>query len=92
MKNTYEISFKLRYCETEEWGKEILKATTKNQALNSFAKSRKIRTKEFKSFEDWSWEEGVWLARFKNINQVEVLQCPHCDGTGIIPVQNMFLS
>ena len=84
MKKTFEISYKLRYYETDEWGTECLKTATKKQALNNFAKARKIRTKKFKSFKDWTWEEGVWLAQFKNIKQVEVMQCPHCGGTGII--------
>ncbi len=86
MKKTFEISYKLRYYETDEWGTEYVKAATKKQALNQFAKLRKIRTKEFKNFEDWMWEEGVWLAHFKNIKQVEAMPCRHCRGTGIIHV------
>ncbi len=86
MKNTFELGYKLRYSEIEDWGSELIKADSIKQALNIFAKSRKILTKKFKSFEDWTWEEGIWFARFKNINQVEVIKCPNCGGTGSIHV------
>ena len=56
MNKTFEISYKLRYGETEDWGREYLKAATKKQALTSFANKMKIRIKQFKSFEDWMWE------------------------------------
>lgn len=91
MKKTFEISYKLRYCETEDWGMEYLKAATKKQALTSFANKMKIQTKQFKSFEDWMWEEGVWSAHFKHIKQVKEERCPHCgekskkgDGSNLI--------
>ena len=51
MKKTFEISYKLRYCETEDWGREYLKAATKKQALTSFANKMKIQTPQFKSLE-----------------------------------------
>ena len=89
MNKTFEISYKLRYGETEDWGREYLKAATKKQALTSFANKMKIRIKQFKSFEDWMWEEGVWSARFKHIKQIKEKRCPHCDGSGIIHIQNM---
>ena len=72
MKKTFEINYKLRYAETEDWGQEYLKATNKKQALKSFSKRREITTKQFTSFEDWQWEEGIWLASFKNIKQVNL--------------------
>lgn len=86
MKKTFEISYKLRYAETDDWGREYVKAATQKQALKSFAKKMKIPIKEFKSFEDWHWEEGVWLASFKNIKQVKAKQCPHCCEKGIIHI------
>jgi hypothetical protein len=84
MEKTFAISYKLRYAETSDWGIEYLKASNKEQALNSFAKTRKISTAKFKSSNDWHWEEGVWLAEFRNIKQVKEIPCPHCSGTGII--------
>lgn len=86
MKKTFEINYKLRYAETEDWGQEYLKAANKKQALKSFAKRMKISTKQFSRFEDWCWEEGVWMASFKNINQVKEKWCPHCCGKGIIHI------
>jgi predicted methyltransferase len=84
MEKTFAISYKLRYAETSEWGTEYFKAINKQQALNNFAKTRKISTKKFNSYNDWQWEEGVWLAEFWNIKQVREITCPHCGGNGII--------
>ena len=84
MEKTFAISYKLRYAETSDWGTEYLKANSKVQALNIFAKSRKILAKQFKSLDEWHWEEGVWSAEFRNIKQVNQTPCSHCNGTGII--------
>jgi len=86
MEKTFAISFKLRYAETSDWGTEYLKASDKGQALNIFARARKISTTKFKSFNDWHWEEGVWSAEFWNIKKVKEMPCPHCSGTGIIKI------
>jgi hypothetical protein len=86
MEKTFAISYKLRYAETSDWETEYLKASNKAQALSIFAKSRKIATTSFKSFNDWNWEEGVWSAEFKSIKQVKEIPCPHCSGSGIIKI------
>lgn len=86
MEKLFAISYKLRYAETSDWGTEYLKASNKGQALSIFAKKRKISTDKFKSFNDWYWEEGVWLAQFWNIIQVKEIPCSHCSGTGIIHI------
>ena len=86
MGNTFAITYKLRYSETSDWETEYLKAESKGEALSIFAKSRKILTSKFKSFNDWRWEEGVWSAEFRNIKQVKEVPCPHCSGTGIIKI------
>lgn len=86
MEKLFAISYKLRYCETSDWETEYLKANNKAEALNIFAKRRKISTNKFKSFNDWCWEEGVWSAQFWNVKQVKEKPCSHCNGTGIIKV------
>ena len=86
MEKLFAISYKLRYAETSDWGTEYLKANNKEHALSIFAKSRKVLTTKFKSFNDWRWEEGVWSAEFRNIKQVKEVPCPHCSGTGIIKI------
>ncbi len=84
MEKLFAISYKLRYYETSDWGTEYIKARNKDQALSSFMRSRKIRSNKFKSVNEWHWEEGVWSAEFWNITEVKEVQCPHCNGTGII--------
>lgn len=86
MEELFAISYKLRYSETSDWGAEYLKAKNEEQALKIFAKMKEISTAEFKSFEDWEWEEGVWSAKFWNIKEVKEIPCPHCNGTGIIHI------
>jgi predicted methyltransferase len=86
MEKMFAINYKLRYAETSDWGTEYLKAGNKSEALSIFAKTRKISTDEFKSFNEWQWEEGVWLAEFHNIKQVKEMPCSHCSGTGIIKI------
>lgn len=86
MKKIFEINYKLRYAETEDWRQEYLKASSKKQALKDFAKRMKISTRQFSRFEDWCWKEGVWMASFKNIKQVKEKRCPHCCGKGIIHI------
>lgn len=84
MKKLFAISYKLRYAETSDCGTEYLKASSKEQALINFAKSRKIRMQKFKCVNEWHWEEGVWMGEFRNIKQVKKMPCPHCSGIGII--------
>ena len=84
MEKLFVISFKLRYGETSEWGTEYIKAQQQKKALNIFAKIKKIPTKKFNSVDEWSREEGVWLAKFRGIKQVKETICPHCNGSGII--------
>lgn len=84
MEKLFAISYKLRYGETSDWETEYLKANNKTEALNRFAKQRKISTNKFKRIDEWYWEEGVWSAQFWNVMQVEENPCPHCNGTGII--------
>ncbi|OGR82392.1 MAG: hypothetical protein A2901_08070 [Elusimicrobia bacterium RIFCSPLOWO2_01_FULL_54_10] len=67
MKKTFEIEYKLRYGETEDWGSVCLKASNKHAAIESFATKKKIHTNEFKSYKDWFWDEGVWCGFFKQI-------------------------
>lgn len=86
MEKLFEISYKLRYGETSEGGSEYIKAYSKAEALEKFAKQRKISKKKFKSYNDWSWVEGVWSAEFWNIMQVKEMPCPHCYGTGTIKI------
>lgn len=84
MEKLFAISYKLRYYETSDWGTEYIKARNKDQALNSFIRSRKIRPNKFKGVNEWHWEEGAWSAEFWNIKEVKEVPCPHCKGKGII--------
>jgi len=86
MEKLFAINYKLRYAETSDWGTEYIKAKTKSQALNNFAKLRKIRKSKFQNIQDWKWEEGVWLAEFRNIAEVKAMTCSHCSGTGVIHI------
>lgn len=86
MERLFDITYKLRYCETSDWGNEILKATNERDALNLFAKSRRISIKKYEKAEDWQWEEGVWSANFHGISEVKEIKCPHCKGTGTIHI------
>ena len=86
MKKTFEINYKYRYGQTEDWGSECVKTENKKEALRIFAARKKIKTKKFKSFEDWIWEEGVWSAYFKSIKQVNEKTYPHCGGTEIVHI------
>ncbi len=84
MKKLFAISYKLRYGETSNWGAEYIKANNKTEALNKFAKQRKISTNMFKSINEWFWEEGIWSAEFGNIKHVKEMPCSHCKGEGVI--------
>lgn len=86
MEKTFAVNYKLRYAETSDWGTEYLKASNKEKALNIFAKTKKISTAKFKSFNDWHWEEGVWSAEFHGLKQVKEVPCPHCSGTGTMKI------
>lgn len=83
-KKTFAISYKLRYAETEDESIDYLEAIDKEHALIDFAKLKNIEKKDFRSFKEWIWEEGVWWAKFKNIKQVKEIPCPHCSGKGTI--------
>ena len=48
MKKTFEISYKLRYYETDEWGTECLKTATKKQALIILRRHEKFGLKNSK--------------------------------------------
>ena len=82
--NTFQIQFKLRYGETADHGSELIKAADKNEALQKFAKRKRITVNRFKSHEDWEWSDGAWTAYFKCIASVAVKKCPHCGSTEII--------
>ncbi len=86
MKKIFAINYKLRYAETSDWGTEYVNANNKTQALNIFAKLKKISVRKFNrlDLDNWEWEEGVWRAEFRNIKQVQEVPCPHCGGTGVI--------
>ncbi|MEW6507567.1 MAG: hypothetical protein AB1432_07480 [Bacteroidota bacterium] len=84
MEKLFAISYKLRYFETSDWGAEYIRAKSRSEALNRFAKLRKIRANKFKKITEWHWEEGVWLAQFSNIKVIKEIPCPHCSGKGII--------
>lgn len=84
MEKLFAINYKLRYSETSDWGTEYVKAKDKNQALDKFAKLRKINKNKFKSSREWCWEEGVWSAELQNVKEVKGIQCPTCCGSGII--------
>jgi hypothetical protein len=86
MKKLYAISYKLWYAETSDWGTEYVKAESKTQALNAFAKFKKIALSKINHPDRWKWEEGVWIAEFWNVKQVKEMPCPHCGGKGIVHV------
>jgi len=88
MEKLFAIGYKLRYAETSDYGTEYIQASSKEQALQRFAKARNIKTTKFKTIEKWCWEEGVWSAEFNNIKQVKELTCPHCNGAGVIHFRN----
>ncbi len=80
MEKLFAISYKLRYAETSDWGEKYIKAPDKKHALNKFTKLKKIRTSNYKSVNEWQWEEGVWMATFWNIKQISEISCPFCSG------------
>lgn len=84
MEKLYSISYKLRYAETSDWETEYIRAKDREHALKNFARLKQIKIKQFRSFDEWRWEEGVWSAEFRSICEVKEMPCPHCSGTGII--------
>jgi len=71
MKKSFEIGFKLYYGESSEWGTETLRATTREDALQEFARHKKIGGSKLIPFQDWSWNEGVWDASFRYVKRVD---------------------
>ena len=86
MEKMFAISYEVRYAETSDWSTTYIKANDKEHALKKFAKSKKIPFQKFNNVGAWQWEEGVWLAEFRNIMQVKEIPCSHCNGTGIIHI------
>ena len=72
MKKTFEIEYKLRYYETEDYHVESVKAINTKDALRIFANRKKIRD-DLNIPEKWVWEDGVWWAFFKKIREVKNL-------------------
>ncbi len=68
--NSYEIECKYYYYETSEYGSEIIKASTKIDAIKKFAKQRNLTHLRITNYEDLSWWEGDWLVRMKHIKQI----------------------
>jgi hypothetical protein len=69
MKKIFEIEYKIGYGPIEDYNVEKVKAENRKEALCIFASRKEIPKKEPKDFENWMWEEGVWLAFFKKITE-----------------------
>ena len=69
MKKTFEIEYKIGYGPIEDYNIENVKAINRKEALRIFANRKKIPKEELKNFENWMWQEGVWLAFFKKIRE-----------------------
>ena len=80
---TYEIGYKGYYYEMSEWYSCVIEAINKQDALKQFAQQRDLELPS-REIESWRWEEGPWLMTFRYIKEVELRECPHCHGTGIL--------
>lgn len=69
MKKTFEIEYKIGYGPIEDYNIEKVKAINRKEALRIFANRKKIPNEELRNFQNWMWQEGVWLAFFKKIRE-----------------------
>jgi len=83
---TFEIQYKCYYGETSDYGCEYVRARDKNAALRKFARSRGMYKVDLENVDNWRWESGVWFEKFKYIQEVDVIPCPHCGGTGEVAI------
>lgn len=84
---TYEVKYISRYYDEKIHSSEIIKAKSKEIALRKFAKKNGI--KDFNEFldENFFWNDGNWLSKFKSICEIEEHTCPHCNGLGKITIK-----
>ena len=86
---TFEIYYISRYREQKEHCSAIITARSEESALKKFAKMSKV--KDYKQFfdKDFCWQDGdgEWWAWYRGIEEVEFIECPHCNGTGQIKIE-----
>jgi hypothetical protein len=85
---TFEIQYVSRCRDYKEHCLETIEAQSTDSALKKFAKQFKI--KDYKQLFDESfrwWENDEWLNSFRNIREVNEINCPHCNGTGKITIE-----
>jgi hypothetical protein len=85
---TFQIAYKYRYGEAEDWGNELIKAKTKREALEKFSRKKRIFPTRKTKPSEWIWNEGVWSTFFKSIQQVELKACPHCKVLSVVPIHS----
>jgi hypothetical protein len=85
---TFEIHYVSRNREQKEHCSAIIKAQSEENALKKFAKISKV--KDYKQFFDknFYWEDGEseWLAWFRRIEEINEINCLHCNGTGKVKI------
>jgi hypothetical protein len=86
---TFKINYISRYREQKEHCSEIIKAQSEESALKKFAKMFHIKdyTQFFEEHFHWEDSESEWLSWFRGINEVELVKCLHCNGTGQIKIE-----
>ncbi|MGO9586597.1 MAG: hypothetical protein ACLP2Y_10425 [Limisphaerales bacterium] len=82
----FEIGFKGYLRESSEWYSEHIKARNEGAALQKFACTHKIKTPKGETPEIKEWWDNDWLMKFQYIKLVNVIECPHCFGKGVIAV------
>jgi hypothetical protein len=87
---TFEIHYISRNREQKEHCSEIIKALSEENALRKFAKMSNV--KDYKQFfdENFYWEDGEseWLAWYRGIEEIKLIKCPQCNGTGKMKIEN----
>jgi len=80
---TFEIQYVSRNRDQKDYCQEIITAKSKTSALRKFAKLFGIKDHRQLLEEGFIWwENDEWLCRFKCINAIDEVTCPHCKGTG----------
>ena len=83
---TFEVQFISRYYEEKIHSTEIINANSEKIALKKFAKLFNIKDFNLLLDPNFSWDDGLWIASFKCIKEINEMDCPHCNGNGKISI------
>ncbi len=86
---SFEKGYISRYYEEKYYSIEIIKANTEKVALNKFATFFNIENSDKLLDPSFTWQDGLWLASFKCIKEVNEIICPECNGNGKIIIKEI---